>query len=131
VIRPTAYAFTVTGRKWANMNGSHGHHRAHQALMNEWKHLAYMEILARESVPHIDAPVVITATVQRTTERCSEQSKAHSDAHNVTPSIKACIDAAVSAGVIYDDCDCIVKRLIIEPGPKAKQPTVTIRIEAA
>jgi hypothetical protein len=25
----------------------------------------------------------------------------------------------------------IVKRLIIEPGPKAKQPTVTIRIEAA
>jgi hypothetical protein len=124
VSRPTAYAFTVTGRKWATMNGSHGNHHAHQALMNEWKRRALVGILGSTPIPAIDAPVIITATVQRTTN-------AKADAHNVTPSIKACIDAAVSAGIIADDHDGIVRRLIIEPGPKAKQPTVTIRIEAA
>lgn len=124
--RPTEFTFTVPGRKWANLNGSHGHHRAHQALMDEWKHIALGAIGEADGTwpPRIDAPVIITATIQRTTN-------AKADAHNVTPSVKACIDAAVTAGVIEDDHDGIVKRLIIEPGPKATQPTVTIRIEAA
>lgn len=122
--RPTIYEFTVTSTRWANLNGSHKNHYAHQALMNEWKRRALVGILGSTPIPHIDAPVIITATIQRTTN-------AKADAHNVTPSIKACIDAAVSAGVIEDDHDGIVKRLIIEPGPKATQPTVTIRIEAA
>ena len=113
--------FSVAGRKWANLNGSHGSHHAHQALMDEWKALGVAAIKAAKCRP-VAAPVIITATVRRTQNRPA-------DAHNVTPTIKAVIDAAVSCGLIEDDHDGIVARLITEPGPKAKAPTIELRIE--
>ena len=119
--RPVVASFTVEGTRWANLNGSHGNPHGHQALMDVWLGLA--KIAARGLGP-VDAPVVITATIRRTTN-------AKADAHNVTPTIKAVIDGAVKAGVIEDDHDGIVKRLVIEAGPKAKRPTVELRIEAA
>lgn len=115
---------TIEGTRWANMNGSHGNHHAHQALMNEWKGLGVVAIFAGKTLPHYEEPVVITATVRRT-----RNGKA--DAHNVTPTIKACIDALVSCGVIPDDHDGVVRRLIIEAGPKAKVPTVELLVEVA
>lgn len=115
--------FTVAGTRWANLNGSRGNHHAHQALMDSWKQLAVLAIREARCEP-VDAPVVITATVRRTTA-------AKADAHNVTPSIKAVIDAAVSEGLIEDDHDGILVRLVIEGGPKAKKPTIELLIEEA
>lgn len=112
--------FTTEGRKWASMNGSHGHHRAHQALMDEWKQRAVVACRNARCGP-VRPPVVITATVHRTTN-------ARADAHNVTPTIKACIDAAVACGVIEDDHDGIVARLITQPGPKMPAPSITLTI---
>lgn len=120
--RPTTATFTVEGTKWANLNGSHRNHFAHQSLMDEWKQRAILAARQAKCQP-VDAPVVITATVRRTVNR-------HADAHNVAPTIKACIDAAVACGLIEDDHDGIVSRLIIEAGPKAPKPTVELRIEA-
>jgi hypothetical protein len=113
-------AFSVAGRKWANLNGSHSNHYAHQTLMNEWKRLAVMAIRAAHCEP-ITPPVHITATVRRTVNR-------HADAHNVTPSIKACIDAAVACALIPDDHDGIVHALTIQGGPKASKPTIELEI---
>ena len=121
--RPTVARFTVEGPSWANLNGSHGNHHAHQALMNAWKALALAAIHEANLQP-VDAPVTITATVRRTTA-------AKADAHNVTPTIKACIDAVVAAGLIEDDHDGIVKRLVIEAGPKAARPTIELTLEAS
>ena len=122
---------TIEGTRWANMNGSHGNHYAHQSLMNDWKarSVAAVGHTMREGARSgalwcFTKPVVITATVRRT-----RNGKA--DAHNVTPTIKACIDALVSCGVIPDDHDGIVRRLIIEAGPKAKVPTVELEVEVA
>ena len=120
--RPVRTSFSVSGGKWVNLNGSHRNHHAHQALMDAWKALAHLAIRAQHPVP-IEPPVVITATVRRTVNRPA-------DAHNVTPTIKACIDAAVEAGLIPDDHDGIVRRLIIEPGPKAPRPTIELTLEA-
>ena len=119
----SAATFVVVGTRWANLNGSHGNHHAHQALMNAWKALACLAIREAGCQP-ITAPVTITATVRRTVNR-------HADAHNVTPTIKACIDAAVTCGLIEDDHDGIVSRLIIQGGPKAAKPTIEIRLEEA
>ena len=47
------------------------------------------------------------------------------------PLPKACIDALVACGVIPDDHDGIVRRLVIEGGPKAKVPTVELLVEVA
>lgn len=121
--RPIRTSFTVSGGRWVNLNGSHRNHHAHQALMDAWKALALIAIRTQDCVA-IDPPVVITATVRRTTA-------AKADAHNVTPTIKACIDAAVESGLIPDDHDGIVRRLIIEPGPKAARPTIEITLESA
>ena len=115
--------FVVVGSRWANLNGSHGNHHAHQSLMNAWKALACLAIREAGCQP-ITAPVTITATVRRTVNR-------HADAHNVTPTIKACIDAAVACGLIEDDHDGIVRQLIIQGGPKAAKPTIEIRLEEA
>lgn len=90
--------------------------------MNDWKQRAVLAIRATR-VAQVAAPVTITATVHRTT-------RAKADAHNVTPTIKAAIDAAVFCGVIEDDNDGIVRRLIIQPGPVAKSPTIDLLIEA-
>src|SRR5690606_42147775 len=60
---PVRADITVTGTRWANSNGSRGHHYAHQKLMNTWRDLA--TIAAKGQGP-VDAPVVITATVRRT-----------------------------------------------------------------
>lgn len=126
-VRPTR-AFVSTsapaGIKFANLNGSHGNHFAHQKLMDTWKALGIAVIRANHLDGPIDAPVTITATVHRTT-------RAKSDAHNVTPTIKALIDAAVACGVIEDDHDGIVARLIIEPGEPMKLRTVDLLIEAS
>jgi hypothetical protein len=99
--------------------------------MDAWKHRAVLAIRARLVAmrgtpgPKIyTQPVQITATVRRT-----RNGKA--DAHNVTPSIKACIDALVSTGVIEDDHDGIVRRLVIQAGPKAAVPTIELRVEPA
>lgn len=121
--RPVSTAFVVEGTKFANLNGSRGNHHAHQALMDTWKSLAILAIRKTGCRP-VDAPVVITATVRRT-----RNGKA--DAHNVTPTIKAVIDAAVACGLIEDDHDGIVSRLVIEAGPKAPKPTIELRIDAA
>jgi hypothetical protein len=121
--RPTVARFAVEGPRWANLNGSHGNHHAHQSLMDAWKALALAAITEANLRP-VDAPVTITATVRRTTN-------ARADAHNVTPTIKACIDAVVSAGLIEDDHDGILARLIIQGGPKAARPTVEIEVNAA
>ena len=115
---------TIEGTRWANMNGSHGNHHAHQALMNEWKQRAVLALRESYHAARFVTPVQITATVRRTTN-------AKADAHNVTPTIKACIDALVACGVIPDDHDGIVRRLVIEGGPKAKVPTVELRVEVA
>lgn len=120
--RPTVATFTVEGTKWASLNGSHRNHFAHQSLMDAWKDLGILAIRQAKCQP-VDAPVAITATVRRTTA-------AKADAHNVTPTIKACIDAAVACGLIEDDHDGIVTKLVIEAGPKAPKPTVELRIEA-
>lgn len=114
----------VEGRKFANMNGSRGNHHAHQALMNEWKQRAVLALRESYDAAAFASPVVITATVRRT-----RNGKA--DAHNVTPTIKACIDALVSCGVIEDDHDGILRRLVIEAGPKAKTPTIELTVEVA
>ena len=116
---------TVEGTRWANLNGSRGNPHAHQALMDAWKSLAVLAVRATPA-PHamFTDPVQITATVRRTTN-------AKADAHNVTPSIKACIDALVACGVIEDDHDGIVRRLVIEAGPKAPKPTIELTVEAA
>ena len=121
--RPTSARFAVEGPRWANLNGPRGNHHAHQSLMNAWKALALAAIHEANLGP-VDAPVTITATVRRTTN-------AKADAHNVTPTIKACIDAAVTAGLIEDDHDGIVRRLIIQGGPKAGRPTIEIALEAS
>ena len=115
----------IEGTRWANLNGSRGNHHAHQALMDAWKSLAVLAVRATPT-PHamFTDPVQITATVRRTTN-------AKADAHNVTPSIKACIDALVACGVIEDDHDGIVRRLVIEAGPKAPKPTIELTVEAA
>lgn len=118
----TAAQVSIAGTKWCNLNGSHGHHRAHQALMDTWKQLGIVAIRAAHLAP-VEPPVQITATVHRTT-------RARSDAHNVTPTIKATIDALVACGVIPDDHDGIVRRLVIEPGAVAKVPTVDLLVEA-
>lgn len=120
--RATRAFVVVEGRKWANANGSHGHWRAHQALMDEWKQRAIIATRASGARP-IDGPVVITATVRRTTA-------AKADAHNVTPTIKACIDAIVACRVLEDDNDGVVARLVIQAGPKATVPTVELEVEA-
>ena len=120
--RPTSAHYAVTGTRWANMNGSHRNHFAHQKLMDEWKARALVAIKAAACEP-VDAPITITATVRRTTA-------AKADAHNVAPTIKACIDAAVTAGLIEDDHDGIVTRLIIQAGPKATAPTIELTLEA-
>lgn len=112
--------FSTEGRKWANLNGSHGSHYAHQALMDEWKQRAVIACRNARCGP-VGTPVEITATVRRTTN-------AKADAHNVMPTIKACIDAAVACGVIPDDHDGIVRRLITQAGPKASVPTITLTI---
>ena len=112
--------FSVAGRKWANLNGSHGNHHAHQKLMDEWQALAFAAIFNQGCEP-VTPPVTITATVRRTTA-------AKADAHNVTPTIKACIDAAVKAGLIPDDNDGIVRSLTIQGGPKAPAPTIELTI---
>lgn len=112
--------FTTEGRKWASMNGSHGHYRAHQSLMDEWKQRAVVACRNARCGP-VQPPVVILAEVHRTTAR-------EADAHNVTPSIKACIDAAVACGVIPDDHDGIVARLITQPGEKKPAPSITLTI---
>lgn len=120
--RPVVAQFTTPGRSWPSLNGQHGHWRAHQALMNDW--LARAIVAARQArVQPVDAPVVITATIHRTTA-------AKSDAHNVIGAVKACIDAAVKVGVIEDDNDGIVTRLVIERGQNRAQPSVTLRLEA-
>ena len=112
--------FTVSGRVWANLNGSHMNHHAHQALMREWKDRAALAIRAARC-ERVEPPVVITATVRRTRS-------GRADAHNVLPTIKAAIDAAVPS-IIDDDHDGIVRRLVIQAGPKAPVPTVEITIE--
>lgn len=121
--RAASTTFTVTGRKWANLNGSHGSHYAHQGLMNEWKSLALAAIRDAGCRP-VEQPVHITARVCRTTN-------AHADSHNVTPTIKAAIDAAVTSGLIEDDHDGIVTRLITERGPNAKRPSIELHISHA
>lgn len=113
---------TIEGTRWASLNGSHRNHHAHQALMNDWKARGVVAIFAGKTLPHYEEPVAITATVRRTRN-------AKADAHNVAPTIKACIDALVACGVIPDDHDGIVRRLIIEGGPKAKVPTVELLVE--
>lgn len=119
---PAPCEFTTTGRRFVNLNGSHGHHHAYNAQMNEWLSRAF--IAAKQAkVQPVTPPVVITALVHRTTN-------AHSDAHNVTPTIKACIDAAVKCGVIPDDHDGIVWRLVTERGENRKSPAITIRVES-
>lgn len=115
--------FTVTGGRWANLNGSHGNAHAHQALMNAWKALACVAI-ADAQCPSVVEPVTITATVRRTRN-------GRADAHNVTPTIKACIDAAVEMGLISDDSDAVVRSLTIQAGSKAKAPTVELEIRSA
>lgn len=117
----TAAFVSITGRRWANLNGSHGTHRAHQALMDTWKQLGVLAIRQARLEP-VEPPVQITATVHRTT-------KAKADAHNVTPTIKAAIDALVTCQVIPDDHDGIVRRLIIQPGAVAAAPTVDLLVE--
>lgn len=116
--------FTTEGRKWANLNGSHGNPHAHQNLMDEWKARAILEA-RKAQLPQITPPVTITAYVHRTTN-------AHSDAHNVTPTIKACIDAIVArnggVGVIPDDNDGIVRELRIRRGPNMHVPAITLVI---
>lgn len=112
----------VEGKHWANLNGSRGNHHAHQKLMDTWKQLAVAAIRRqRTGGAHFTRPVQITATVRRTTN-------AKADAHNVTPTIKACIDALVAEGVIEDDNDQVLRRLVIEAGPKAPRPTVVLTI---
>ena len=113
--------FTTSGRRWANLNGSHGHHRAHQALMDDWKSRAVIAIRQQRCTP-VPAPVTITAEVHRTRA-------GRADAHNVTPTIKACIDAAVACGLIEDDHDGIVSALVIRPGHKMPAPSITLTIE--
>lgn len=116
---------TIEGTRWANLNGSHGNHYAHQALMNVWKNLAILAIRQQRAAgQRFAGPVVVTATVRRTTN-------GKADAHNVTPTIKACIDAAVHCGVLDDDHDGIVRELRIKAGPKAAKPTIELHIEAA
>lgn len=116
----TTAHFAVIGRKFANLNGSHGNHHAHQALMNEWRDRATIAVRAACHEP-VPAPFEIVATVRRTTN-------ARADAHNVTPTIKACIDGAVVAGLIEDDNDALLRRLIIQGGPKAAAPCVEFSI---
>lgn len=118
----TAAFVSVAGRKWANLNGSHGGYRAHQALMETWKQLGVLAIRQARLSP-VRPPVQITATVHRTT-------RAKADAHNVTPTIKATIDALVACGVIPEDHDGIVRRPIIQPGAVAAAPTVDLLVES-
>jgi len=115
--------FTTEGRKWANLNGSHGNHHAHQGLMDEWQSRALLAA-RKAKVQPVPTPVVITALVHRTTN-------AHSDAHNVTPTLKACIDAAVKCGVVPDDHDGYVAALVTKRGVNRATPAVTLRFESA
>ena len=114
-------AFAYSGRVWVSLNGSHRNPHAHQALMRHWHDRALAAIRATVCEP-VTPPVVITATVRRVRN-------ARQDAHNVLPTIKAGIDAAVAAGIIPDDDDTVVSRLVIQAGPKAPTPTVEITIE--
>lgn len=118
----TIIEFTTEGRRWVDLNGSHGHPRAYQAHMNEWLSRAFIAARSAKVQP-VQTPVIVTAYVHRTTN-------AHSDAHNVTPTIKACIDAAVKAGVIPDDHDGIVYELRTRRGANRAVPAITIRIES-
>ena len=119
---PAPCEFTTEGRRFVQLNGSHGNPHAYQGQMNEWKTRAILAA-RKAKVQPVQPPVVITALVHRTTN-------AHSDAHNVTNSIKACIDAAVACGVIPDDHDGYVRRLITERGPNMACPAITIRVES-
>lgn len=116
--------FTTEGRRFANLNGSHGSHFAHQGLMDEWKSRAILQARKARLRP-VTPPVVITAYVHRTSNQ-------HSDAHNVTPTIKACIDAIVGhhggIGVIPDDNDGVVRELRIRRGPNMHTPAITLVI---
>lgn len=114
--------FTTEGRKFVQLNGSHGNPHAYQAQMNEWKSRAILAA-RKANVRPVQPPVRITALVHRTTN-------AHSDAHNVTNSIKACIDAAVACGVIPDDHDGICWELVTKRGDNRPMPAVTIRVES-
>ena len=116
----TSASFTAQGRRWANLNGSHGNHHAHQALMNEWQARSVVAIRQARCTP-VAPPVTITAEVHRTRA-------GRADAHNVTPTIKACIDAAVACGLIPDDHDGIVSALVIRPGHKMPAPAITLTI---
>lgn len=113
--------FTVTGKLWVSLNGSHRNPHAHQALMRGWFDRAVVAIRDQHAAA-VEPPVVITATVRRTRN-------ARQDAHNVLPTIKACIDAAVRCELIPDDDDSVVRALVIQAGPKASVPTVEIAIE--
>lgn len=115
---------TVVGDRWVTMNGSHHNHYAHQQHMREWQNRAILQIRQQRIQPFQPYPVVMTALVHRTTN-------AKSDAHNVLPTIKACIDGIVICGVLPDDNDDIISRLVIERGPQRPDPAVTLILEAA
>lgn len=121
----TTQALTVEGVKWANSNGSHGHYRTHQSLMDQWRDLALVARRKANLAPVV-GPVTITATVHRTRN-------AHADSHNVTPTIKATIDALITSvggvKILPDDCDCHIRALVIVRGPKRSVPTITLQIE--
>lgn len=117
-------SITVVGDRWVTMNGSHRNHYAHQQQMREWQNRAILQTRLQRIQPFQSWPVVMTALVHRTTN-------AKSDAHNVLPTIKACIDGIVTCGVLPDDNDDIISRLVIERGDRAEKPSVTLILEAA
>lgn len=113
--------FTVEGKVWATMNGSHKNPHVHNALQQRWKRAAAIAIRDAMCQP-VREPVRITVVTRRTRN-------VHADASNLAPTGKACIDAAVEAGILSEDCDCVVRSTTYARGPKASVPTVEITIE--
>lgn len=116
----SAQQVTITGPKWASLNGSHGHWSTENRLRQAWLTTAIVACRAARLRPAME-PVELTVTIHRTTN-------ARSDAPNLAPTVKACTDALVRTGVLTDDNDRVIVRTITERGPNRDRPTVTLTI---
>jgi len=108
--------------EWLRSNDRRHFHAA-AAITKKWRETTAWR--ARQArLPHIDAPVHITAVIHRADRR-------KADAPNSWPSVKAAIDGLVDAGVLTDDDDAHVLSTTFQPGEivHGSQLTLIIRPE--
>ena len=96
---PTTWVSSNDRRHWA----------AKARLVREWRRAGALYAKSAR-LPHLDAPVSITAWVHRTDRR-------RADAANRYPTVKAVVDGLVDAGVLDDDSDRYVTAVVMKAGP--------------